>query len=291
MKKLTAKKNTSGSLDTHVEIAHEALCTPVTSVAPESTHEEPYESTHEEPYVIVKAEHSAEFAAVLSNTMRAMSHMSSTQIVTLVVPESSKMYERESGDGDQPAKGMPTRQGTVRFGNIEKTASSSTRGDDSSTRRSRSEGSLLQRLFSRSRSRTMMPRTKSRLATLLVMPEKGRSRRARVTLDALPKTAHGENTENAEKLDDVNDFPVKLEKVTRSNSCKNDRRGRSLFRGIGAHFSTSANRRRACSPVRDREGAPSLMRWRRRVSLSPEPRPRTWRTNRRAAGRGQAADT
>lgn len=133
-------------------------------------------------------------------------------------------------------------------------------------RRTQTEPTPIERLLSRTNSRTVTSHARSKWGTLLVLPNKGRSNRnTRVSLDALPYSPReqafiGEERSTFER--------PKLH--LRSESTKGIRRGRTLFRSIDAR----GRRHHAPSPLprgeRAESGPPA--QWRRRESLSPEPR-------------------
>lgn len=226
----------------------------------------------------------------------------------------------DNGTGKDSKK--EARATTVRFqpGALRESGANEGNGD------ARLSANLMNRFFSRNRSQVALTKVKSRLATLMVLPDKGREKgrilRTRVTADALPHARNRpvsspfpsptvvaasprikeENREDGNdrdrKSNDKDDEGIVIytnlkengrtavkdgcDAVIRSESEKNERRGRSLFRGIGAHFSTSAARRSARSPgTRERESIISRIRWRRTISPSPPPRPRNRRCGRR----------
>lgn len=229
--------------------------------------------------IIRTVEHPRNLYKVSSNAEHSAPRISSPHLIQLVALVSQDSIDKQVKCDDQTKQQTLPRQGTVRFENSSRRCSSNRIKTEDTAPQRRSDGSLFQRLLSRSRSRTMTPRTKSRLATLLVLPDKGSSRRTRVTLDALPQAAAEENDMSGF----FNNLTEKDNEVIRSDSVKSERRGRTLFRGIGSHFSTSARRSRARSPVRDREGILSRIKWRRMVSPSPDPTPRQRRAKHREA--------
>lgn len=133
-------------------------------------------------------------------------------------------------------------------------------------RRTQTEPTPIERLLSKANSRTVTSQACSKWGSLLVLPNKGRSNRnMRVSLEALPHSP-GERVIIGEQRATFE--PPKL--PLRSESTKGIRRGRTLFRSIDPR----GRRRHARSPIprgeRVESGPPS--QWRRRESLSPEPR-------------------
>lgn len=133
-------------------------------------------------------------------------------------------------------------------------------------RRTQTEPTPMQRLFSRKNSRTATSHARSKWGTLLVLSNKGRPNpNNRVTLEALPYSA-GEQDLTGDERSTFERPKLPL----RSESTKGIRRGRTLFRSIAPR----GRRRHARSPLprgeRVDSGPPA--QWRRRESLSPEPR-------------------
>lgn len=211
----------------------------------------------------------------------------------------------EGNDGEKI-----TRTTTVRFESGAQRESGGSEGNGET----RLSANIMHRLYSPNRTQAALTRVKPRLATLMVLPDKGREKgrilRTRVTADALPharnrhpvpplhpaaaavcprgngegrKDGYSHSEESKKRNNGIGGYP-NLEAndrtmvedgrniVKRSESEKYERRGRSLFRGIGAHFSTSAARRVARSPViREHKSIISRIRWCRTVSQSPPP--------------------
>lgn len=195
-------------------------------------------------------------------------------------------HETDGEEVTQQPSNKSTR--TVKFNRtLTKTASVGTTDSGAASTR-RSENFMLSRWLSRrsSRMRPVISRTRSRFPTLHIVPQKDkdatqqqtpRNQRGRITVDALPPRTVV--NEDGEEVDEVEERMSRPRIATRSDStnergAKYDRRGRSLFRGIGSNFSSSANRRRGRTPSsRGTQGA-SRFRWFRMTSPSPAP-PRT----------------
>lgn len=204
-----------------------------------------------------------------------------------IQPQTNKSLAQDGGEITEMPSNKSTR--TVKFNR--KTTSVSTiesaRVSGRVSGRLRKENSLLSRWLSARTSRMRPPisRTRSRFPTLHVVPQKQdgnnnegrrRDRRGRVTLDALPNRTF--YNDDGEEVVQTEERMSKPRIVTRSDSTnergsKYDRRGRSLFRGIGAGLSSSANRRRARTPARGGQGnGIKPFRWLRMTSESPRNR-------------------
>lgn len=239
--------------------------------------------------------------------------------------DSRKENKRESKrESKHEGRGNGVRFHGILRQNSGKSAATGTEdngGGDGGPGEPRLSASIMNRFFSRNRSQVALTRVRSKLATLMVLPDKGRDknriRRTRVTADALPfsrnrngpSAYHARTPSDKDGAEDADEEGLnesegvgqsvgaeggengriananQADAVKRSESEKNERRGRSLFRGIGSHFSTSAIRRTARSPtVREREGGIlSRIRWRRTISPSPPPRARRSRNRRTQA--------